>query len=184
MPAAEQPSVLYVIGCGSPPAAELPDFVTYAKEQGWEVCVIATPEGTKFLDADRLAELTGHPVRSQYKRPEEPDALPPPDAFVVAPATFNTINKLAQGISDTLALGLLNEGIGRRAPAVAAPWLNAPLRSHPIVQRSLATLSEWGVRVILNPQPAAGAAVFPWDKVRASLRELRETCIESAGDPH
>jgi hypothetical protein len=45
------------------------------------------------------------------KHPDEPDVLPPPDAFIIAPATFNTINKLATGISDTLALGLVNEGI-------------------------------------------------------------------------
>jgi hypothetical protein len=48
----------------------------------------------KFLDASRLEELTRHAVRSEYKRPEEPDVLPPPDALVVAPATFNTINKV------------------------------------------------------------------------------------------
>ena len=76
------------------------------------MCVIAAPDGMKFLDALRLAELTGHPVRSQYKQPDEPDVLPPADAFVVAPATFNTINKWALGISDTLALGLLNEATG------------------------------------------------------------------------
>jgi Flavoprotein len=38
-----------------------------------------------------------------------------PDAIIVAPATFNTINKWAVGISDTLALGLLTEAIGRPA---------------------------------------------------------------------
>lgn len=48
-------------------------------------------------------------MRFQYKHPDEPDVLPPADAFVVAPATFNTIDKWAQDISDTLALGLLNE---------------------------------------------------------------------------
>ena len=71
------------------------------------MCVIATPDGTKFLDITQLAELTGHPVRVDYKHPDEPDVLPSPDAFVIAPATFNTINKLAAGISDTLALGLI-----------------------------------------------------------------------------
>lgn len=35
--------------------------------------------------------------------------VPPPDAFVVAPCTFNTLNKWAAGVSDTLVLGLLNE---------------------------------------------------------------------------
>ena len=60
---------------------------------------IATPDGSKFLDAGNLAGLSGHPVRVRYKRPDEPDVLPPPNALVVAPATFNTVNKWAQGIA-------------------------------------------------------------------------------------
>jgi phosphopantothenoylcysteine synthetase/decarboxylase len=110
--------VLYVVACGGRPAGDLAQFVRHAQDRGWDTCVVATPSGMKFLNAEALAGLTGHPVRSDYKRPEEPDVLPPPDAFVVAPATFNTINKLAAGISDTLALGLLNEAI-RRETAVA-----------------------------------------------------------------
>jgi Flavoprotein len=95
----------------------------------------ATPAGTQFVDADRLADLTGHPVRDDYKRPEDPDVLPfPPDAFVVAPATFNTINtinKWANGISDTLALGLLNEGLAAGQPIAAVPNPNITLAKHP-----------------------------------------------------
>jgi hypothetical protein len=82
-----------------------------ASQVGWDVCVIATPSGTKFVDAEQLARLTGHVVRHDYKQPDEPDVLPPADAMAVAPATFNTINKWAAGISDTLALGLLNEAL-------------------------------------------------------------------------
>src|SRR5690349_20773194 len=108
--------VLYVIACGGRPAGQLPEFVHFAQELGWNVCVIATPEGTKFVDAEGLTKLTGHPVRVHYKHPDEPDALPPADAFVIAPATFNTINKLAGGISDTLALGLVNEAVGLGLP--------------------------------------------------------------------
>lgn len=103
--------VLYVIACGGRPAAELPPFVEQLQADGWTVCVVATPSGMKFLDAARLTELTGFPVRSDYERPGEPDVLPPADAFAVAPATFNTVNKWAHGISDTLALGLLNEAV-------------------------------------------------------------------------
>nr|WP_255648607.1 flavoprotein [Frankia sp. ArI3] len=114
--------VLYLVACGGYPAAELPAFVEHARSAGWDVCVIATPAAMAFLDAGRLAELTGHPVRSAYKRPGEPDVLPPADAFVVAPATFNTVNKIVAGISDTLALGLLNEALGAGLPIIMAPY--------------------------------------------------------------
>ena len=110
----------------------------YRRDQGWEICVIGTPSAAKFLDADQLAELTGHVVRFDYKQPDEPDALPPPDALVVAPATFNTINNWAQGISDTLALGLLNEAIGLGLPMGALPLAHPGAGAAPGVRPSIA----------------------------------------------
>jgi phosphopantothenoylcysteine synthetase/decarboxylase len=172
--------VLYVIVCGGPPAGEIPAFVEYAQDQGWTVCVVSTPSGTKFLDVERLAALSGHPVRSEYKRPEEPDVLPPADAFVVAPATFNTINKWAHGSSDTLALGLLNEAVGLGLPIVAVPWPNAALARHPVFNRSIAELREWGVTIVFDterlPTPDSaeqGKAAFPWDELRRQLKAVR-----------
>jgi phosphopantothenoylcysteine synthetase/decarboxylase len=174
---ADSQPVLYVVACGGPPAAELDAFIGVAQQHGWDVCVIATPDGIKFLDAGLLAGLTGHPVRSQYKQPDDPDVLPPADAFVVAPATFSTINRLALGISDTLALGLLNEGLGAGLPIIAVPWPNAALARHPAFQRSVGLLREWGVQVIFDPARIPGAtsdpAVFPWNELRAALAGLQ-----------
>jgi hypothetical protein len=174
--------VLYVVACGARPAAELPPFVGFAQEQGWDVCVIATPDGLKFTDRARLEDLTGHPVRSEYKDPAEPDVLPPADAMVVAPATFNTINKWAQGISDTLALGLLSEAVGLALPLAAAPWTSAPLAAHPVFQRSVTVLAEWGVRLVVDPArwppPAEGPEAFPWAELQAELAGLRQLAAE------
>jgi phosphopantothenoylcysteine synthetase/decarboxylase len=176
-PPVPQP-VLYLIACGGRPSGQFAAFVRFAQKQGWDVCVIATPDGTKFMDAGKLADLTGHPVRSQYKDPDEPDVLPPADAFVVAPATFNTINKWAQGISDTLALGLLNEAVGLGLPMAAVPWPNVALARHPVFVRSVATLREWSVRILLDhtrlPRVGEPPGVFPWEEVRAELVKLRQ----------
>lgn len=176
--ATESQRVLYIVACGGRPAGRLPDFVTFAQEQGWDVCVIATPDVIKFLDEVHLADLTGHPVRSQYKHPDEPDVLPPADAFVVAPTSFNTINKWAQGISDTLALGLLNEALGLGLPVAAVPWPNVALARHPQCVRSVAELREWGVQVLLDHQHLPGAkettVVFPWEELRAEPLQLRQ----------
>ena len=90
-----------------------------------------------------LAERTGHPVRHDYKLPSEPDVLPEPDAIVVAPATFNTLNKWAAGIADTLALGLLCEATGRGLPVVALPYLNAAQAEHPALAERIDRLRRW-----------------------------------------
>ncbi|WP_018657889.1 flavoprotein [Actinomadura flavalba] len=166
--------VLYAVACGATPAAEVAGFVRTVREDGWTVCAILTPSAVRFADVAELEEATGFPVRSAYKRPDEPDVLPPADAFVVAPATFNTVNKFACGISDTLAAGLLNEGLGLGRPIVVAPWPNAPLARHPAFRRSLADLRSWGVHVVYDPDrlpgaPGSAPAHLDWTAVRAAL---------------
>jgi hypothetical protein len=169
--------VLYVIACGAPPAGDVTGFVRDAQADGWDACVIVTPDGAKFLEAGHLAELTGHPVRMHYKQPGEPDALPPPDAVVVAPATFNSLNKLAAGITDTLALGLVSEAVGLGLPVIAVAWAGAALTRHPALRRSVAALRAWGITVIHDPgrppRPGTGEPAFPWDELRARLAQVR-----------
>lgn len=169
--------VLYVIACGGPPAAQLADFVRFAQDHGWDTAVIATPDGAKFLDIEHLTELTGHPVRVQYKQPGDPDVLPPATAMVVAPTTFSTVNKLACGISDTLALGLLNEAIGMDLPIIVVPWPNVHLARHPAFERSVADLRAWGLTVVYDranlPGKDGDPATFPWEAVHTELLTLR-----------
>lgn len=74
--------VLYVITCGTSSAPRVYEFIELAQRRGWDVCSILTPSGRKFVESDRLTQLTGHPVRSEYKHPDEPDILPPADAIV------------------------------------------------------------------------------------------------------
>jgi phosphopantothenoylcysteine synthetase/decarboxylase len=125
-----------------------------ARDAGFAVCVIATPSGTRFVDIPLLEQLTGYPVRSDYKRPEEPDVLPRADALVVFPATFNTLNKWKLGISDTLAVGVLCEYTGLKTPILAVPSVSAGggLDAHPAFQDSIARLREWGVDVLYDPE--------------------------------
>jgi hypothetical protein len=192
----EPQPVLYVVATGASPASQLGAFVRFAQQLDWDVCVIATPEGARFFDTGQLAELTGHPVRVHYKDPSEPDVLPPADAFVIAPATFNTINKLALGLSDTLALGLLNEAVGLDLPIIAVPWPNAPLARHPAFQRAVADIRSWGIKVIFDPMRLPGAsggdpgssagdpgadgapAEFPWAQLHAELATVRAAVDE------
>jgi phosphopantothenoylcysteine decarboxylase len=103
--------VLYHVVCAAPPAQQVQDFIALAQTVDWDVCVIATPQATKFIDIPALKELTGHPVRSEYKAIGTPDVWPKMGAMTVAPMTLNT-TKWAQGNADTLALSQLCKGMG------------------------------------------------------------------------
>jgi phosphopantothenoylcysteine decarboxylase len=161
------PGVLYVLVCGSPLARDVGILVNLAQRDGWEVCVITTPDGRKFVDVAALQDLTGHPVRTHYKNPGEPDVLPPADAMIVAPATVNTVNKWAAGITDTLVLGLLVEGYGYGVPTAVVPYTNKVMALHPSLHESLAKLRTWGVHVLNGELGQPGQndrfrGQFPW----------------------
>jgi phosphopantothenoylcysteine synthetase/decarboxylase len=163
--------VLYVVTCATPAAKHAARLVTLARDQGWTVCVIATPQALRFLDVRALEQQTGYPVRSEYKQPGTPDVLPSATAMIVGGASFNTINKWAQGHADNLALGLLTEAIGLRIPLVALPFLNAAQAAHAAFSRSVKELRDMGVRVLVDDEgykphvPHQGAKnlpSYPW----------------------
>lgn len=92
--------------------------------------MIATPNGLGFIDREAVEAQTGYPIRSAWRTPSIPQPLPPADAIAVAPATFNTINKWAAGISDTLALGILCEAYGLGIPVAVQPYVNSAQAAH------------------------------------------------------
>lgn len=174
--------VLYVVTCATPAARDVAKLVALAQAEGWTVCVIATPLALRFIDQPALERQTGYPVRSDYKQPGAPDVLPPATAIVIGGASFNTINKWAAGISDTLALGLLTEAIGLGLPLVALPFLNAAQAAHPAFRRSVNELREAGVTVLLGDEgytphvPRQGSkslSSYPWDKALRAVGSSR-----------
>ncbi|MEU8270779.1 flavoprotein [Sphaerisporangium sp. NPDC049002] len=170
--------VLYIIVCAAGPAADVGTLVTLAQDAGWTVQVIATPPALDFIDVPALETQTGRPVRSRYRKPDEPKS-PRADAIIVAPATYNTINKFAQGIADTYALGLLAEAPGLGIPVVILPFVNTALAGRAPFRRSVDQLRAEGIHVLIGPgrfephAPSSGAddtAGYPW---RASLYVLQ-----------
>jgi phosphopantothenoylcysteine synthetase/decarboxylase len=162
--------VLTHIVCGAGPASEAGQLVTLAQQRGWTVQVVATPAALNFLDLAALEAQTGSPVRSQYRKPGEPRSRPA-DAIIVAPATYNTINKWANGISDTYALGILAETTGLGIPTVVLPFVNSALASRLPFRRSVENLRAEGARILLGAdgvqphEPHAGDSLvpaYPW----------------------
>jgi phosphopantothenoylcysteine synthetase/decarboxylase len=162
--------VLAVVVCGAAPATAISTLIGLARDRGWTVQVIATPAALEFFDRAAIETLIGYPVRSQYAKPGAPRSLIP-DAILVAPATYNTINKWALGISDTYALGVLAETTGIGVPTIVLPFVNSALARRAPFQRSVESLRAEGVRILLGPggfephAPRTGGDLigsYPW----------------------
>lgn len=173
---------LYLFGSAAPPVLGIAGVIADAQADGWDVCLGLTPAADAWLAEQRagLEQLTGHPVRSMYKLPGEPDVWPPADVIVVAPATFNTVNAWALGITSTFVVGVIAEAIGKEIPLVAMPCVNAAYVQHPQFERSVETLRGAGVHVLYgeggfvpNRPGESRPGEYPWrlalDAARAAL---------------
>jgi phosphopantothenoylcysteine synthetase/decarboxylase len=161
--------LVYVVVCAAPPAARVGEFLALADRRGWEVAVVASPDAVPFLDPARLEHATGHPVRSAWRRPDEPTSVPDADAVVVAPATFNTLNKWVAGIADTVATGTVSEYMGRSVPMVVAPCVNPDLSRHPTFRHNLQVLAGWGVTVLFDDAAPRTERMAAWERIAEEL---------------
>ncbi|MFJ2771385.1 flavoprotein [Streptomyces sp. NPDC087300] len=118
---------LYLFASAAPPVLDVAGVVENARRDGWDVCLGLTPTAARWLETEleHLETLTEHPVRSEYKLPGEPDAWPPADAVLFAPATFNSLTSWALGITSSFVVGVAAEAIGKNIPTVAVPCVNA-----------------------------------------------------------
>lgn len=163
-------TVLYWIMCAAPPVQAWEEAARQLQEDGWDPYAIPTETAASWLDVDRIAHVTKHPVRSRPRMPEETDELPPADAVLVAPATFNTLNQWAAGINDSLALGLLNELLGLKVPIVVAMYCKAALAAHPVYRANVTLLQEAGVTVLEGERSiTVQGHAFSWAPVRDAL---------------
>jgi phosphopantothenoylcysteine synthetase/decarboxylase len=87
-----------------------------------------------------------------------------------APCSFNSLNKLAAGVADTLALSVVAEAIGRRTPVIVAPSLNQPLMDHPVARASLRTLPTWGVTLVGPTDTGDGPRLAPTELLLDAVR--------------
>lgn len=177
-----EPRWLYLVVSAAPPVLRVGEFITAVHVEGWHTCVIASPTAASWLDLDALAAVTGCLIRVHTPPPDQQESLPHAEAVVAAPMTFNSINKWAAGVSDTLALGVLNEMLGTSVPIIAVPCVKAVLRRHPAYHASLARLTSAGVS-LLDPDAVTtraedGLASFAWPHILAALNEHTSSEID------
>lgn len=178
---------LYVVVCAAGPASEVGTLVRLAQGRGWTVQVMATPSAMNFIDVEALEKQTGRPVRSQHRAPGDPRS-PKADAIIIAPATFNTINKLANGIADNYVLDVVNEAIGLGVPTVILPFVNSAYTKRTLFKTSIEKLRTEDVPVMIgvdtfSPHEAGSGSnminSFPWtnplDKLK-TFKTIQEIC--------
>ncbi|QGV81397.1 flavoprotein [Streptomyces ficellus] len=162
---------LYLFCSAAPPVFDVAGVIEDTQARGWDVCLGLTPTASSWLadSVDGLAALTGHPVRSEYRMPGQPDVWPKPDAILFAPATFNSVNEWALGLTSKWVVGVVAEGIGKGTPIVTMPCVNAAYAQHSALERSVETLRALGVTVLYGEggfvpnQPGQGRpAEYPW----------------------
>lgn len=142
------------------------ELVRLATGAGHAVRVIQTPTSRRFVGAASFAALTGAPVLvSEFQRDPARGAFPdqPPPThepighlalvesahvYVIAPASANTVAKLAAGLADNL---LTSAALAARCPLVIAPAMNNRMYEHPATQANLATLRARGA-VVVEPE--------------------------------
>jgi phosphopantothenoylcysteine synthetase/decarboxylase len=162
--------VAYLLASGTSTAVRCPELLGGLLRLGFStVIAIPTPNAARVIAPRELADIAGvRVVQSYFDLAIRP--RPPFGVLLFAPCSFNSLNKLAHGIADNLALSVAAEAIGRQTPVIVGPSLNAPLFDHPEARRSLMRLTEWGVTIVPpvdageGPRLAPAAALF--DAVR------------------
>ncbi|MFZ3234602.1 MAG: flavoprotein [Stellaceae bacterium] len=166
--------VAYLVLSGTTTAARGPELLRGLVSVGFAtVIALPTPNAARVVAVRDLADVEGAQVVESYFdlaiRPR-----PPRGIVLFAPCSFNSLNKLAHGIADNLALSLVAEAIGRGTPVIVGPSLNAPLLNHPEARASLAKLPGWGVTVVPPVDDGEGPRLAPTavllDAVRPYLR--------------
>ena len=169
-PAPEQFDVAYLLLSGTTTASRAPDLLRGLLTLGFQtVIAVPTPNSSRVIAPRELADIEGvRVVESYFDQAIRP--RPPRGVVMFAPCSFNSLNKLATGIADNLALSVAAEAIGRGTPVIVGPSLNQPLLDHPAARASLATLAQWGVTVTAQVHDGRGPRLAPSDQLLDAAR--------------
>src|SRR5256714_3478316 len=162
--------VAYLVLSGTTTAARCPELLRQLVGLGFStVIALPTPNASRVIAPREMADVAGAQVVESYFdlaiRPR-----PPRGVVLFAPCSFNSLNKLAHGVADNLALSVTAEAIGRGTPVIVGPSLNQPLLDHPQAQASLRTLPTWGVTIVPPVDAGEGPRLAPTETLLDAVR--------------
>ena len=120
-------------------------------KEGANVKVVMTEKSKMFITPLTLATLSKNPIVSEFYNPENGDWNSHVDLglwssiFLIAPATANTIAKMANGIADNL---LLTTYLSAKCPVFVAPTMDVDMYNHPATQKNIEILRSFGNNII------------------------------------
>jgi len=138
---------------GSIAAYKAAILVRLLVKEGAEVKVIMTPLAKEFITPLTLATLAKNPILVDFFNPENGDWNSHvdlglwADLYLIAPATANTISKMASGIADNL---LITTYLSAKCPVFVAPAMDLDMFKHPATQSSIEKLKSFG-NIIIEP---------------------------------
>lgn len=168
-----------VIGItGSIAAFKVAGWVSTLTKEGADVSVVMTESACRFVAPLTFSALSGKPVATDMFKAEETHALThiqmgqEADLLLIAPATANTIAKLAHGLADDL---LSTTVLAAECPVLIAPAMNSNMFVNPLTQKNINILRELG-HIIIDPEHGTmackteGPGRLPgWDDVQEQL---------------
>ncbi len=138
---------------GSIAAIEVPRIARELLRHGAEVRAVMSREAARLVSPEAITFATGHPPVLELTGDVEHVSLLGPgperaDLLLLAPATANTISKIAHGIDDTPVTSCASVALGGGVPILLAPAMHAHMGANPAIRENLARLRAWGVGVI------------------------------------
>jgi len=166
---------------GSIAAYKNPSLVRHFRQYGAEIQVYLTEEAKRYVTEDSLEWTSTHPVITELSAKAE--HLYEYDAFVVAPATFNTIGQMVNGKATNAVTSTLASALGRlkqnNTSILVAPAMHSTMEKNPAFQQNIKRLKSFGVNII-KPEASYGKANLssPHNIVVETIRELSKSALK------
>ena len=155
------------------------------KTAGAEVKVVMTPAAKAFITPLTMATLSKNPIAVEFYNPENGDwhshiSLGEwADLYLIAPATANTIAKMATGVADNL---LLTTYLSARCGVAVAPAMDCDMFAHTATQHNISILKERGVTIIESGEGELASGLHGKGRM-AEPEEIAKTVETLLADP-
>jgi len=159
---------------GSIAVVEVPKIIRELLRHGADVRAVMSAEATRLITPEAIEFATGHPPVVQltgnvehvtFLGPGEGQA----DLYLIAPATANTVAKIAHGIDDTPVTSCASVALGGHVPILLVPAMHGFMAENPAVRESLEKLRAWGVDVLFGAATEGEAKIASPEEVAAAV---------------